>query len=311
MKLRDFFYLQKSDRRALLFLLGMAVVALVGFFVVGDRNTVTPLTADDSLAIAPLRDTIYRYSSRARSYNYDNADSRHNRRYTSPTAGERFAFDPNTADERQLQRLGLRPWQVRNLLKYRAAGGTFRRPDDFARLYGLSREQYESLRPYIRISGSSEASPDRPAYESSSVAPRDTVIYPRKLIPGETVALNAADTAALKHVPGIGSGYAARVVRYRQRLGGFVSTDQLRDINGFPEDAISYFVLDAVEVRRININSLTLAQLKAHPYINFYQAKAITDYRRLHGPLRSLQQLRLLPEFSESDIRRLEPYIAY
>ena len=65
--------------------------------------------------------------------------------------GELFSFDPNTADSTQLLRLGLRPWQVRNIYKYRAAGGRYRKPTDFARLYGLTLKQYQRLEPYIRI----------------------------------------------------------------------------------------------------------------------------------------------------------------
>ena len=101
------------------------------------------------------------------------------------------------------------------------------------------------------------------------------------------------------------------LLRYRQQLGGFVSVGQLREINGFPESALSYFQLGETEVSKLNINKLSLNQLKAHPYLNFYQARAITDYRRLHGPLQSIQQLRLLEEFSAHDIQRLEPYIQY
>ena len=65
---------------------------------------------------------------------------------------ERFPFDPNTADSTQLLRLGLQPWQVRNIYKYRAKGGIYRQKEDFARLYGLTVKQYRELEPYIRIS---------------------------------------------------------------------------------------------------------------------------------------------------------------
>ena len=223
---------------------------------------------------------------------------------------ETFPFDPNTADARQLSRLGLKDWQIRNLYKYREAGGVFRKPSDFARLYGLTQMEYDRLRPFIRTGD--EVKQASAEHESlTEEYHRDTVRYPIKMVPGETVRLNIADTMALKHVPGIGSGFARRIVRYRQRLGGFYRVDQLREIEGFPESALSYFELGDVNLRKLDINRLTLEQLKAHPYIGFYRAKAITDYRRLHGPLQSLQQLRLLKEFSPRDIERLEPYIQY
>ena len=63
--------------------------------------------------------------------------------------------------------------------------------------------------------------------------------------------------------------------------------------------------------RRMNINRLTLQQLRRHPYVNFYMAKAITDYRRLHGDIKSLNELRLSKDFTDEVIHRLEPYIEY
>ena len=63
--------------------------------------------------------------------------------------------------------------------------------------------------------------------------------------------------------------------------------------------------------RRMNINRLTLQQLRRHPYVNFYMAKAITDYRRLHGDIKNLNELRLSKDFTDEVIHRLEPYIEY
>ena len=141
----------------------------------------------------------------------------------------------------------------------------------------------------------------------------DSVVahYQPKIKAGEHVVLNTADTTALKTVPGIGSYFARKVVQYGQRLGGFVSVDQLDEIENFPLDAKDYLVIENAQPQKLNVNQLSLNELKKHPYINFYQAKAITDYRRLHGPIKSLQDLRLSKDFPQEAIDRLLPYIAY
>lgn len=90
-----------------------------------------------------------------------------------------------------------------------------------------------------------------------------------------------------------------------------MSVDQLDEIDNFPEEAKKYFVIEKSDPQKLNVNKLTLQQLRRHPYINFYQAKAITDYRRLHGDIKSLRDLRFSSDFTDEDIRRLEPYIAY
>ena len=135
--------------------------------------------------------------------------------------------------------------------------------------------------------------------------------YPVKIQADEHVVLNTADTSQLKKVPGIGSYYASEIIRHGQRLGGFVSVDQLDEIEDFPKDAKKYFVIVDAQPRRLKINRLTLQQLRRHPYINFYMAKAIIDYRRLRGDIKSLNELRLSKDFTDEVIRQLEPYIEY
>ena len=125
------------------------------------------------------------------------------------------------------------------------------------------------------------------------------------------VTLDDADTASLRKVPGIGRYYASRIVRYRNDLGGYVSVAQLSEIEGIPEAALSYFRVTGGAVRKLNLNRLTLNELKHHPYINFYQARRIIDYRRLKGPLHSIDDLRLLKDFSQRDIDRLRPYVEF
>jgi DNA uptake protein ComE-like DNA-binding protein len=135
--------------------------------------------------------------------------------------------------------------------------------------------------------------------------------YQVKIKSGEHVVLNTADTTALKTVPGIGPYYAKKVVEYGLCLGGYVSVDQLDEIEGFPLDAKDYLTIEDASPRKLNVNTLSLNELRRHPYINFYQAKAITDYRRLHGPLKSLQDLRLSKDFPPEAIKRLEPYVDF
>ena len=247
---------------------------------------------------------------------------------------ELFCFDPNTADSTALLKLGLRPWQVRNIYKYRAHGGIYRKPEDFARLYGLSAHQYKRLLPYIRIAKEyrmtaaeyveSMGKGERISYyknnqnisydnrrqgiNSEKTTPSD---YPRKISTGEHIILNTADTTQLMRVPGIGSYYSKVIMRYGERLGGYVSIDQLDEIEDFPTETKQFFVIDNPSPRRLNVNTMTLNELKRHPYINFYQAKAIVDFRRINGQIHSLKQLSTSPDFTEETIKRLLPYVTY
>lgn len=335
MHIREFFYMDKNQRTVLTVLLAVALVCVVLINLLGQGSL-----SDDELLASPAAEEALGTDGTAAARAYgaigEGMADAAPLEVQSPKA-ERFAFDPNTADSTQLRRLGLPPFLVRNIYRYRAHGGVFSQPSDFARLYGLTQKQYRELLPYIRISAdyrpaaelvgdrggwgrgrggnypsaSGNRSEGAEAVSSEGGVPLTKAGYPVKLKPGEYVVLNEADTTMLKRVPGIGSYYARRITRYGERLGGFVSPEQLLEIEGFPEDALPYFQVDATAVRKLNLNTLSLSKLRQHPYVDFYMARAINDYRRLKGPLKSLDDLRLLPEFPPEVLERLRPYVTF
>ena len=297
--MREFFYLQKSDRKVVLALLAVIVIALGVIFLTGES---TP----------PSISSQSKVSSQSSNF--------HQSSISSPSSlpkqkVERFPFDPNTADSTQLSRLGLQTWQIRNIYKFRAAGGIYRKPLDFAKLYGLTVKEYRELEPYIRIS--SDYLPAATLVKEPVTAQKDnndtTAVrhYPQKISETSRVVLNTADTTELMTIPGIGPYFARKIVEYGRRLGGYVSVEQLDEIEDFPLESKRFLVIEGATPQKLNVNKLTLNELKRHPYINFYQAKGITDYRRLHGSIKSLQDLRLLKDFPQAAIERLMPYVTY
>lgn len=136
-------------------------------------------------------------------------------------------------------------------------------------------------------------------------------LSPQKFKIGQILALNKADSLQLLQIPGIGKGLAAAIIRYRDRLGGFYQKEQILEINGITEEVIPYLSIDTTYIRKLAINKLSISQLRKHPYINFYQAKAIWNYRQKYGNIKNLKQLSLLDEFPEEELTRLAPYVSY
>jgi DNA uptake protein ComE-like DNA-binding protein len=246
---------------------------------------------------------------------------------------ESFTFDPNEADSTQLLRLGLASFQVRSIYRFRAKGGRFSTKDDFRRVYRLTNEQWEHLSPLIRIASKyrlvdvvPQADKRRSSHPASSIV--DTIVhrtdpdssatsrpkpvYVQKLSGDETIDINLADSALLCRVPGIGPYFARRIIQYRRRLGGFASAGQLLQIENFPADALAWIqVPDTCQVQKLQINRLSTRKLMKHPYMGYYRASEIADYRRVHGPIRSIEVLKSLPHFTEEDILRLAPYLSF
>ena len=305
--MKEIFYFPKSDRKVIFALLCIAAAAMLLIYGLGENgHSPQPPTADSSaIAESAVHNNKYTRKRQAQNIVYDEGLPQY----------ELFYFDPNTADSTALLRLGLNPWQVKNIYRYRARGGVYRKPSDFARLYGLTAKQYRKLEPYIRISDDYRPASElvgndmsRPSDEEEHNHKTD---YPKKLKPGERVQLSIADTSAFKRVPGIGSYFARRIVEYGQWLGGYHDVVQLMEIEDFPEEALDYFETGTTNLRRLNINRLSITAMRRHPYITFFQARAIADYRRLKGRISSIDELKLLKEFKPSDIERLRPYIEY
>ena len=279
-------YLTPSQRRALLALTLLVVAATLAVWFWHRRHpraAVRPLPADTLTAAA------------------------------ATTQGTLHPFDPNTADSATLVRLGLHPRLARRICRYRAAGGRFRHARDLARIYGMDTAALRRLSPYIRIAAAPGANPPfrkpRPLEKSHyAYTP-----YPsRKLPRGRQLDLNAADSAELLRVPGVGPYFARRIVRYRQRLGGFVSPEQLREIPNLPDSVQTWFRVTAEKAQRpLRLNTATFRELLRHPYLNYEQVKAIVNYRERQGALQTLQELSLSEAFTPVDLERLTPYVSF
>lgn len=227
-------------------------------------------------------------------------------------------FDPNTADSSTLVHLGFKPWQAKNLLKYRARGGRYRRPEDLKRLYGMTDSMYQILQPYIQIVRTEVDSLRMDSMGRDSLW-RDTTRYdsmPKwQHVKKDTILnLRTADTTELKMIRGVGSYRAKQIVRYRDALGGFVRVEQLREVEGMElvaDSVLKHFVLDSANVKQLNVNSMGVRQLSRHPYLRFEDAKAIYELRRRKIKLDSIEQLYELETMSEETIKKVAPYLNF
>jgi len=141
--------------------------------------------------------------------------------------------------------------------------------------------------------------------------------YPatEKFTAGTVIEINASDTAQLMKIPGIGASFAKKITGYRNSLGGYYRLEQLQEVYGMYaelyEKIIPYLQIDTDEITPIQVNTASLDKLKSHPYINFYQAKAIVEMRKKKGKLQNIHELDLLEEFTPDDLERLKHYLAF
>lgn len=138
-----------------------------------------------------------------------------------------------------------------------------------------------------------------------SRTPRDT--------PCREIELNTADSAALLPLRGIGPVLSSRIVRYRERLGGFHAVEQLLEVYGLDTQSFYGFRdclrVDTTLVQKINLNTAGFGELRRLPYWSFAQIKVILNYREQHGLFSSTHALYNIHALNRGTIQKVMPYL--
>jgi DNA uptake protein ComE-like DNA-binding protein len=226
---------------------------------------------------------------------------------------EPFPFDPNTLAAEGWIKLGIPMHQVRTIQHYLAAGGHFYRKEDLKRIYGISPEMYKRLEPYIRIQEQKQnVNPQKSFTDSLHNYPKEGRRKDYNNI-SLTVDVNTADSAVWVNLPGIGPVLSSRILRFREALGGFHSTDQIAEVYGLPDSIFQrikrQLKISPFHLKKLNINTATVEELKSHPYISYRLANAIKAFRDQHGCFDSIEELKQLQLVNDQIYLKLAPYL--
>jgi len=213
-----------------------------------------------------------------------------------------FDFDPNKIGVEDWMKLGFSEKQAEVIEKAKANGFKFYKPEDLKRIRVIGEENYNRLAPYIKIT---------PIDFPKKEYPKP--VYAEKPKEKFVVDINTADSTLFEMQRGIGPSLASRIIKYRNRLGGFIATEQIKEVWGFPDSTYQSlkdrFVVNQVSVSKININTADFKTLGTHPYINYSYAKVIDAYRKQHGNFKSIEDLKKIAAINDSIYRKMEPYV--
>ena len=216
-----------------------------------------------------------------------------------------FKFDPNTIDEATWQELGTKAKTAASIQKYISKGGKFRHAVDILKVWGMSDALKQRLIAFVEIA------PQENKYPTKIYTPTERTPYVKK--EKEPIDINVADSAAFESLPGIGGGFARRIISFRNKLGGFYKIEQVAETFGLPDStyqkAKPFLLCNANGFTKININKTTADELKNHPYFRWQLANIIINYRTQHGDYKSVEDLKKIMTIDAETYNKISPYL--
>ncbi|SDH07973.1 competence protein ComEA helix-hairpin-helix repeat region [Pedobacter terrae] len=291
------FGVSKSEFNGLLFLVAIILVIKAVPVIYGYYQ---PVQKDDPNLLAQIQ----QISIKDQAYDHAVRDRIEGSSYKK--IGKLFKFNPNTLDKKGWETLGLSAKQAQSIVNYTAKGGRFYKAEDLQKMYTISPEMYKKMLTYVNI-------PDQPLKISKNDALSEKKEYVKKAL--VIVDINTADSTQLDEIKGIGGTFALRIIKYRERLGGFYKKEQLLEVYGLDSNKYAE-IKDQIKIgnaplKTININTATFNDLRRNPYLTFKQINAIIQYRRQHGSYTGVSDLKKIILLNQQVIDKITPYISF
>ena len=292
----------RKERNAVLLLVILIILLFVTPYLIptSKETSVQEMMLLDTAA--SLEATINKKEKTERRYSYNTYEaggSKENKRSITV-----FYFDPNTLSASGWMKLGVKERTITTIQKYLSKGGRFREGNDLKKIFGLPPELTEVLIPYVKIPAANENAYTA-AFPTRGKEPTTRLRQP--------VDINKADSISLLSLDGIGPKLAGRILKFREKLGGFVEIRQLGEVYGLADSSfkniLPQLMVSAVTVKKINVNHADLSLLRQHPYVGRKLAEVIIQYRQQHGHFNTVEELSAIDIITPDLLRKLAPYL--
>lgn len=217
-------------------------------------------------------------------------------------------FDPNSVAVDELIEMGMPSYIANNIEKYRSKGGTFKKKQDLAKIYGITEAMFQTLEPFIHIE---EAVTENT--KSDKVLEKELMSVYKNAPDTIKLGINTADSTQFLSVRGIGSFYAGEIVNYRKKLGGYIHLNQILELYKMDTSKFNLMkrnlFLDTIVIEKIDLNQAEFKEILRHPYIDYETTKYIVNKRKSLGKFAALYQLKDSTKMPETLYNKLLPYI--
>jgi competence protein ComEA len=310
--LKDYFIFTRKERTGIIFIVSIVIFLIVisfafPFFLKQKQYSHGEFESEIARLNIQSNDSskVKNYSKNFDNGFYDDYSPSGKEKYER-IKPEVFYFDPNTISPGDWKRLGVREKTITTIQNYLSKGGRFNKPEDIGKIWGLSSKDQQRLIPYVSIKTTHESLPPgkkeyaKPSFDLPKI--------------NQLVDVNLADTTGYISLPGIGSKLSQRIIAFRDKLGGFHSVNQVGETYLLPDSTFqkikSRLFISDTAVKKININSASVDEMKVHPYMKYYLANAIFQYRQQHGNFNSVEGIKKIMLVTDGMFNKLAPYLS-
>jgi competence protein ComEA len=300
--IKDYFTFSKKERTAMIILLLLTACFIAAPYLYSVKRK-------PPLINRALADFLAKNKTVTTDSSEENVMAFHSPVYERhPSKKETFLFDPNAISPAEWKRLGVPDKTIRTIINYRTKGGKFRSAEDLRKIWGFKKEEAERLIPFVQIKGNEQ--PEKPGRAEPNPQPKQPVI---RNIPKE-IDINSATAEEWKALPGIGEVLANRIIKFRERIGGFVSMEQLHKTYGISDSVFQligpYIKLDPSNLPKLNLNTASAYDMRRRLNILPAIAKVIVMYREQYGPYQSVNDLKKVVLVSDTLFQRVSALVS-
>ncbi len=286
---REYLGYPKKERRGIYVLLTMLM--FVAFYNIIEHQLWSTDLALPTITVSPINDAFKGATG---------ITGEKNKKYFDKKLSEKPIFI-DTAGVAALTAIGFSKYQATIIFNYIQKGAAIYTVKDLAKIYSIDQKAIDLTQSKIIFSDSSSR---KSQHKSNS-------FFAKKVL--KKVELNSCDSVALDSVFYMSSYLAGRIINYRNRLGGFFELTQIQLIYGIDTTVYAkistHLSLDTSNVKRIDLNKVSLEKLAQHPYIGYKLAKVMVNYRVQHGAFKSKSDLKKIILINEEIFRKIERYI--
>ncbi len=289
---KSHFIFNKQERSGIFFLLLIVLVLLVSHFFV----KIFPYESESTIALNGLV-----------------AEEIENLKTLSAQkeASTFYPFNPNFISDAKGYALGMSPKELDRLYQFRSADKFVNSAKEFQEVTGISDSLLNYISPNFKFPEWTQKSDKQFSKNKNLVVRSRNKPHAHTEIRKD---LNTATAEDLKKIYGIGEKLSNRIIKFRDRLGGFLVNEQLYDVYGLESEVVirtleKFTVLKQPEVQQININTASAEQISQLIYISYELAEDIVFYREDNNGITTFDELRNIDSFPSEKMERIALYL--